>query len=274
MIQTHAFPFFISVTDAHGNSWSQGPLHSDDNADTSCLDTSHRYVSYSLCLSFFSLMGRSSSGHKSSIVPAAIGAGVGGIVVGLLAGAFGILVFRRRSRSHKVHREDLMRDSQLSSGNSQQSREMPATGRTTNMASGSALEYIVEPFAMPAGAPSSPPTSPPSDPSAPLLQGGNVTSPTTATRTDATSTSGSSEPVDASGRRSGRNVYVVHHDGGRAPVTVYTDEGAEVVELPPRYPAGSTGTPSETRSASSRETDVNRRREPGATRKPRDPPRT
>lgn len=34
-----------------------------------------------------------------------------------------------------------------------------------------------------------------------------------------------------------RAVYVVHHDGGRAPVTVYTSDGAQVVELPPRYPA-------------------------------------
>lgn len=33
-----------------------------------------------------------------------------------------------------------------------------------------------------------------------------------------------------------QQVYVVHHDGGRAPVTVYTSEGAQVVELPPRYP--------------------------------------
>jgi hypothetical protein len=216
-------------------------------------------------------MGRSSSGgsHKSSTVPAAIGAGVGGIVVGLLAG---ILAFRRcrGSRSRKEqHREDLMRDSQLSSGNSQQSREMPVTRSAANVASGNGLEYIVEPFAMPTG---QGPASPPSDPNAPLLQGGDVTSPTVMSRTDAVSTSGSSEPADASGRRGTRNVYVVHHDGGRAPVTVYADEGAEVVELPPRYAPGSTSTPSETRSASSREGDVNRRREPGATRKPRDQP--
>lgn len=30
-------------------------------------------------------------------------------------------------------------------------------------------------------------------------------------------------------------VYVVHHDSGRAPVTVYGPDGTEVVELPPRY---------------------------------------
>lgn len=32
------------------------------------------------------------------------------------------------------------------------------------------------------------------------------------------------------------HVYVVHHDAGRAPVTVYHDDGTEVVELPPQYP--------------------------------------
>jgi hypothetical protein len=215
-------------------------------------------------------MGRSSSSHKTSTLPVAIGAGAGGILVGLLAGAFGILTFRRSrgSRSRKDHREVFMRDSQLSSGNSQQSREMPAAALTTDMAAGSSrLEYIVEPFAMPNGGLA----SPPSDPNAPLLQGGNATSPRITSRTDAVSTSGSSERADPSGRRGTRNVYVVHHDGGRAPVTVYADEDADVVELPPRYPAGSSSTPSEGRSASSRETDVNRSR---STRKREPPPRT
>ncbi|KAI0793361.1 hypothetical protein C8Q75DRAFT_804180 [Abortiporus biennis] len=48
----------------------------------------------------------------------------------------------------------------------------------------------------------------------------------------------SSEPpvVSPSTSRGPSHVYVVHHDGGRAPVTVYTEEGTEVVELPPRYP--------------------------------------
>jgi hypothetical protein len=31
------------------------------------------------------------------------------------------------------------------------------------------------------------------------------------------------------------HVYVVHHDAGRPPVTVYTAQGTQVVELPPRY---------------------------------------
>lgn len=214
-------------------------------------------------------MGRSSNGHNSATVPTAVGAGLGGIIVGLLASAVGLLVFRRSRGSRKHRREDLMRDSQLSSGNSRQSREMPATRSAANVTGGGGLEYVVEPFAMPT-TPGTP-ASPPSDPGAPLLQG-NVASSTVMSRTDAVSASGTSEPADASGRRGTRNVYVVHHDGGRAPVTVYADEDAEVVELPPRYVPGSTNTPSETRSASSREADVNRRREPGAARKPRDPP--
>jgi hypothetical protein len=39
-------------------------------------------------------------------------------------------------------------------------------------------------------------------------------------------------------QREPSQVYVVHHDGGTPPVTVYTAGGTEVVELPPRYPEG------------------------------------
>ena len=211
-------------------------------------------------------MGRSGGSTEqkssSSTIPAAIGAGVGGIVFGLLAGAFGIFVFGR-SRSGKRHREDMMRDSPLGSENSPQSRETPVPHVTTNMVTGG-LEYVVEPFSMPPGTPS----SPPSGSSDPLLRGGDATSPTIMSRADAMSTSGSSQVAETSGgRRATRNVYVVHHDGGHAPVSVYTDEGADVVELPPRYAAGSSNAPSETSS-----TDVMRRG--GSTRKTREPPRT
>lgn len=69
--------------------------------------------------------------------------------------------------------------------------------------------------------------------------------------------SGLPQPV-----RGSSHVYVVHHDGGRAPVTVYTDDGAEVVELPPRY----TDDRREGREAN----PVERPRQPGSVpRKPR-----
>jgi len=216
---SHGIPFFISVTDANGNGWAQGPLHSGDGPDTSCLDINH-----------------SASSHSSTNVPVTVGATVGGVVLGLLAGALGISVIkRRRRRAHSKHSVDLMRDNQISPIRAQSGHESTTVG-TTHHAGGIGLEYVVEPFGMP---------SPPSDPGAPLLPGGSTP---TGSPADATSASGS-DPADASitsGRRTNRqNVYVVHHDGGRAPVTVYTAEGAEVVELPPRYPAGSTSAPSE-----------------------------
>lgn len=41
--------------------------------------------------------------------------------------------------------------------------------------------------------------------------------------------------------RTPSQVFVVHHDGGRPPVTVYTADGTEIVELPPRYIESSGG---------------------------------
>lgn len=60
-----------------------------------------------------------------------------------------------------------------------------------------------------------------------------------------------------------RNVYVVHHDSQAPPVTIYHEEGTQVVELPPRYPPYAEGahsgegapgvmTPSDSRSDGSR----------------------
>jgi len=196
--------------------------------------------------------GSSGSG-KSTNIGVTIGAAVGGVVVGLLVGAAGIFAFRR-SRASKPHqrREDLIRDSQLSSNNTQ-SPPVSIPSPANIGGGGGGLEYIVEPFAMPSSA---------SDPSVPLLPGSTARSAVTS-QPDAASASGS-DPADQSARRT--NVYVVHHDGGRAPVTVYTEEGAEVVELPPRYPEGSTSAPSE--SDVSR--DSNRRRDRKA-RGPRSP---
>jgi hypothetical protein len=47
-------------------------------------------------------MGHSpDGGSSSSVAPATIGAGAGGILVGIFAGAFGILAFRRWRRSRR-----------------------------------------------------------------------------------------------------------------------------------------------------------------------------
>lgn len=142
------------------------------------------------------------------------------------------------------------------------SSDSPRNRRGTMATSGSGREYIVEPF----GVPSTLRSPTPSNPGVPLLPGGDMTSSTTSPANGLT-VSGSSDTADQSaGRRP--NVYVVHHDAGRAPVTVYTEEGAAVVELPPQYAAGSTSSPSESGASP----EVDRRREPGATpRKTRGP---
>lgn len=225
---SHGFPFFISLEDSQGNVWAQGPLHSGDGSDTSCLDLNHSG-------------GGGGGGKSSSHLAATIGAAAGGIVVGLLVGGVGMLAFRRRSRSAPSRSQARQTNNELGLGHPHTPREVSAITSGGNFGPGG-LEYIVEPFSIPGGSSSS-------DPSVPLLPGGGSSPPASAP--DATSASGSSAPTDpssgsAGGRGSGRtNVYVVHHDGGRAPVTVYTEEGAEVVELPPRYADADSGSGSQ-----------------------------
>jgi len=179
-----------------------------------------------------------------------IGAAAGGIVVGLLVGGAGIIALRRcRSRDSRANSQS-RQNSEMGLGHAQGSREVSAITSGGNFGPGG-LEYIVEPFSVPG--------SGGSDPSVPLLPGGAV--PTTSPP-DATSATGSTSPTELSGGsvggRQGRpNVYVVHHDAGRAPVTVYTEGGAEVVELPPRYADNGSGSSQDGRSA------IDRQREPG-----------
>lgn len=227
---SHGIPFFIAVEDSQGNVWAQGPLHSGDNKDTSCLNINHTGVS------------SGSSSHLGEV----IGAAAGGIFVGLLVGGLGMLLFRRcRSRRASEHPHPRKDSPELGMGTP---REVTGITSGGNLGPGG-LEYIVEPFSIPG--------SSPSDPSVPLLPGGSASPPSSPP--DALSASGSSDPSS----RGRSNVYVVHHDGGRAPVTVYTSEGQEVVELPPRYADG--GSSSDGRSA------IERGREPGPQPRKRGP---
>ncbi|KAH8992056.1 hypothetical protein EDB92DRAFT_1859586 [Lactarius akahatsu] len=246
---SHGFPFFISLEDSQGNVWAQGPLHSGDGPDTSCLDLNH---------------SESGSGKSSSHLAPTIGAAAGGIVVGLLVGGAGILLFKRRRSRSTPARQSLSHNNEL--GQPHSPREVTGVTSGGHLGPGG-LEYIVEPFSIPG--------SSSSDPSAPLLPGGAPSPPSSPP--DATSASGSTAPTDPSSGRGGAgrtNVYVVHHDGGRAPVTVYTEEGAEVVELPPRY-ADSGGSSSQDGRSQDGRSPVERKREPAAqprkTRGPRPP---
>lgn len=87
-------------------------------------------------------------------------------------------------------------------------------------------QYVVEPFALSNNIPLRSPPSP--------------------SHATPSSNDSQTDPSSAAAQRS--HVYVVHHDGGRAPVTVYTD-GADVVELPPTYARQEDGTLQPTRRA-------------------------
>ncbi|THH12881.1 hypothetical protein EW146_g7286 [Bondarzewia mesenterica] len=224
------YQFFISLVDSEGNKWSQGPLHSGGNGPTSCLDLD-------------------SSG--SSVSPSiAIGSGIGGLVLGLILGAVAALLFyRRRTRrrgfstyAHPSTSSNILNTryddepistssaldpdphSHLSAPSTQDatggSRRTATSGTVSSL--GRVSNYHIEPFVLPSEDPASHARSSSiHDPSSPLLAANHVP-PASAADTHLPQPSGS-------------HVYVVHHDGGRPPVTVYTENGTEVVELPPRY---------------------------------------
>jgi len=193
---TWGAPFFISVADSAGNYWSYGPLHSGEG-NNSCL-----------------VSGSGSTGNASSSSGisggAVAGAGAGGLLVGsLVGGAIAFLLFRKRMRSSK--RPSYLGLDTASPGGSptvtpfDNSYRPPVGGRLlesySSNRSPSSTEYQVEPFVMPG-----------EGNTGRDQQGSSTTDPSKS-----------------------RSVYVVHHDGGRAPVTVYHEDGTEVVELPPRY---------------------------------------
>ncbi len=195
-----ASPFFISVVDSEFNRWSYGPLHSGGDGPTGCLALGDlpAYVS-----DFFLRVSRLMKVHSSSGVSsgAAAGIGLGGAIAGALLG-IGAAWFIFRPRKHSQLSQSSSTDHFHSNNSFGHNPRMPMESLNSNATSLGSNQYQVEPFRMPGDATSSD-------------TGGGPTSPTT-------------------GRGSGA-VYVVHHDGGRAPVTVYHEDGTEVVELPPRY---------------------------------------
>jgi len=213
-----ASPFFISVTDALGNSWANGPLHSGGNGPTTCLSGSSNTPPI-----------------DSSTTGIAVGAGVGGLVVGALAGMVSAYIFMKgRQRKARDHFVDITSGSPTAayfdpptSGSSSHYRAVPSTpladssfGSSNRSSTNTMLNpltrppahYQIEPFVVP-------------------FEDGTLMPPVRKPN------SGSIAPAPPTESHAGASsqVYVVHHDGGRPPVTVYHQDGTEVVELPPRY---------------------------------------
>ncbi|RDB29691.1 hypothetical protein Hypma_015152 [Hypsizygus marmoreus] len=226
-----ASPFFVSVADSSGNFWANGPIHSGGNGPMTCL------------------AGKDVSSTSGLAPSTAVGAGVGGLVVGGLAGILAAYIFmhRRRRKERRGHFMDLSSGSPVGSPTTGAFDHPPTSATSAHYQSASLLasqghvldsslssnnpssnsimltrltrgssQYQVEPFAMP-------------------TEDGHLTAPHPAS----TRLSDLPSSRDSQAGGSGQNqIYVIHHDGGRAPVSVYHSDGTQVVELPPRY-AGS-----------------------------------
>ncbi|TCD68831.1 hypothetical protein EIP91_009698 [Steccherinum ochraceum] len=251
-------PFFVSLVDSSGMTWASGPLHSGGGGTTECL-----------------ALDGAASGKKSVAPAVAIGAGVGGLVVGLIIGLLSAIAFTYWTNRRRPKRPTAVRES-----TNMLLPESPARGHYSDLPSTDSRDgaisfmrdqgYRIEPFILPAeqefggharGASSPPPTSPlvtsPTATSGNFAQylnaaidgqTGSGSGSSGSRRTPSTTAtiplqSASPEPPRPPGERASSHVYVVHHDGGGAPISVYTEDGAEVVELPPRYTAPGPSSP-------------------------------
>jgi hypothetical protein len=193
---TWASPFFISLTDADGLSWTNGPLHSGGPGEDACLSSNPEH-----------------SGVSTGVVA---GSTVGGVLFGAIAGVI-IASFFIRKRYSRVRRgsstDSIEHAAYIDQMRFKRTEGAPHTPGAPGPDMGSG-QYLVEPF---------------------LPDAANPTSPTRDPQTPAPTSSYSNAQSEGSGSGTQPpHVYVVHHDAGGAPVTVFTG-GAGVTELPPSY---------------------------------------
>ena len=162
----------------------------------------------------------------------AIGAGVGGLVIGLLIGlAVAFLLIRRYYEKKRQADRASLHGSPSVRAYAELPRDfhyraLPTSATshptlTTESSSGGlnrlrpgSLQYHVEPFVMP-------------DENGRLALADEARSTVTT----------SPEPVTSvAAPQQQSHVYVLHHDSNIPPVTIFHENGTEIVELPPRYP--------------------------------------
>jgi hypothetical protein len=211
-----------------------------------------------------------------AVVGSGVGGTIGGLVIGLI-GAFFIMRCLGRPNRPVLHHAGQSFDSDASAMGVHPYTAVPHTpyqdrteGTAPTLYPANSMGHLrdesgykVEPFILP-GQPQAGPTSPRSEeshhsPSA-------LARPSSPTRTTADTSEGSSGTRANTGGGRGQHVYVVHHDGGRAPVSVYTEDGMEVVELPPMYDPASRNA-EQSSGAPSGPRPFQQRRQPGAARK-------
>lgn len=165
-------------------------------------------------------MSASDLSHRNSgiSVPVIVGSSVGVLVLGIIVGVAVASLFYRYNKVRRNFSADSV-DQTAFTANQERFKRTEAVPRPPGTAGPDIAngQYHVEPF-LPEGPP---PTSPTRS---------TVPPPLTPLRPRSQSQSDGS----ASGPRPAPHVYVVHHDGGGAPVTVFTGGGG-VTELPPSY---------------------------------------
>lgn len=185
----------------------------------------------------------SSNGSKNQPPAVSIGAGIGGLALGILVGSLSAYCIMRRNRQKQQAEFDRSRLMKASTQGSSHGQEFdrPMSGTSSNTRP--TLSYADD-ISNSLNASSSNPRANRTGRSAPTHyqveplvlpgEGGHAHHPIPSAPETVASHSHPSEADYHPQERS--HVYVVHHDGGRPPVTVYTGSGAEVVELPPTYP--------------------------------------
>ncbi|KAI1797536.1 hypothetical protein LXA43DRAFT_934581 [Ganoderma leucocontextum] len=238
-------PFWLSVVDANGWTWTNGPLHSGNSGQASCLSSAPIPLSRKM--------------DSALSTKATIGVGVGALALGILVGTLSVYLYLFVRRREQWDSPDPRRKSLEPLDPNMLGLNHPSSPTSGAYARGSGRwgPYDVEPFVLPPGDTLSPtsangPLSPSpygtssatSDRHAPSSSGGAPHDRASSLGTHGGP--GSLSPTgtaDSMGRRlpptgpsGSAHVYVVHHDGGRPPpVTVFTSDGTEVVELPPQY---------------------------------------
>ncbi|KIJ45094.1 hypothetical protein M422DRAFT_67256 [Sphaerobolus stellatus SS14] len=253
--------FFVSLVDAKGITWSAGLLHSG-SGDTSCLS--------------------GSGSNKLGIsVGATVGAAVGGLLVGTaLSILFMLLVFRRRNSARPMKR----RISGMHLGESEDHIEPYRFPRTSSaLSSPPAVDGTTFPSPVHISSTSHPGKHRSRMPSEYTSASVHTLGEEHEVDHDAFTSSASGNGEDPGtllqltpvirrpesgingmqthSRNPSRSpsiagelnqVYVIHHDSGRAPVSVITSAGTEVVELPPGYSQDFMPSQSSSRSARSK----------------------
>jgi len=220
---TWASSFFVSVLDSVGNTWASGPLHAGGGGTTGCLSQNSSSVSAIV----------SSTGSKNQPPAVSIGAGVGGLALGLLVGSLSAYCIMRRNKRRQQEESDRSRLAKTSTPGSTQGLDRPMSGTSTRPT----LSYLDVSNSLNAPTSSSRGnrTAPTQYQVEALVLPGEAHRPTPSAPETVASHSHPSEADYSASNLERSHVYVVHHDGGRPPVTVYTGSGAEVVELPPSY---------------------------------------